>query len=166
MFSANSVFALTREASPSKRLLSHNWSRWFIVDVEVTSSIFQNIRSLLNKVSVRKFKLMPMHRQWTWNIYSLYKFYETPIFRSCKSWDNVWKKLPIFDEIIYVFGQNFLPTDEYHFENDLNIPWAIVNCRTNKVTLFQWVRQWSVLPYKRRIYQTQFSLKKPYAYLI
>lgn len=31
-------------------------------------------------MSVRTFKLMSMHREWTWNIYSLHKFYETPNF--------------------------------------------------------------------------------------
>ena len=95
-------------------------------------------------MSVRKFKLMPMHRQWTWNIYSLYKFYETPIFRSCKSWDNVRKNLPIFYEISSVVGHNFSTTDEYHLEGEFNLPWTNMNCCTNKVTLFQWIWQWSV----------------------
>jgi len=95
-------------------------------------------------MSVRKFKLMPVHRQWTWNIYSLYKFCETPIFRSCKSWDKVWKKLPIFDEILSIVGHNFSKTDEYHVKDKFDLPWTTMNCCTNKVILFQWIWQRSV----------------------
>lgn len=36
----------------SKRLLTHNRSSWFVVDIKVTSCIFQNISCFLDKISV------------------------------------------------------------------------------------------------------------------
>ena len=49
---------LTWQPCASKRLLSDNRSCWFVVDVEITSGIFKNIRRFLDEMSTNQIHII------------------------------------------------------------------------------------------------------------